>query len=73
MDMNTAILLRHVERLMAVLIGGLSILPGYHGFQRVPERHEGEGPRSHISDNCNVRRPSLPERGLLCRPGESPR
>ena len=43
MDMDTAILLRTIERLIAVLIGGLSIYLGYRLFLRVPDRHEGEG------------------------------
>jgi hypothetical protein len=43
MDMDTAILLRTIERLTAVLIGGLSIYLGYRLFLRVPEQHEGEG------------------------------
>ena len=32
--------------------------------------YEGGGPEGHISDNCNSRRPSLSERGLLYSPGE---
>ena len=43
MDIDTAILLRYVERLVAVLIGGLAIYLGYRLFLRVPDRREGEG------------------------------
>lgn len=43
MDIDTAILLRTIERLIAVLIGGLSIVLGYRLFLRVPERREAEG------------------------------
>jgi hypothetical protein len=43
MDIDTAILLRYIERLVGVLIGGLSIYLGYRLFLRVPDRHEGEG------------------------------
>lgn len=42
MDIDTAIQLRHIERLLAVLIGGLSIYLGYRLFLRVPDRYEGE-------------------------------
>lgn len=42
MDIDTAIQLRYIERLIAVLIGGLSIYLGYRLFLRVPDRREGE-------------------------------
>jgi hypothetical protein len=43
MDIDTAILLRYIERLAGVFIGGLSIYFGYRLFLRLPERREGEG------------------------------
>lgn len=43
MDIDTAFLLRAIERLLAVAIGGLAIYLGYRLFLRVPERREGEG------------------------------
>lgn len=42
MDIDTVILLRYIERLFAVLIGGISIYLGYRLFLRVPDRREGE-------------------------------
>jgi hypothetical protein len=43
MDLDTAILLRYIERLAGVFIGGLAIYLGYRLFLKVPERREGEG------------------------------
>ncbi len=43
MDLDTAILLRSIERLAGIFIGGLSIYFGYRLFLRLPERREGEG------------------------------
>lgn len=43
MDIDTAILLRFIERLAGILIGGLSIYFGYRLFLRLPDRHESEG------------------------------
>jgi hypothetical protein len=37
------VLLRAVERLLAVIIGGLSVYLGYRLFLRIPEQKEGEG------------------------------
>jgi len=38
-----AIILRSIERIVAVIIGGLSIYLGYRLFLAIPERHESEG------------------------------
>lgn len=43
MDMDTAILLRFIERLIGMLIGGLSIYLGYRLFLKIPDQREGEG------------------------------
>lgn len=43
MDIDTAILMRSLERLIGILIGGISIYLGYRLFLRLPERREGEG------------------------------
>jgi hypothetical protein len=37
------VILRAVERLLAVIIGGLSVYLGYRLFLRIPEQKEGEG------------------------------
>ena len=38
-----AITLRSIERIVAVIIGGLSIYLGYRLFLEIPQRHESEG------------------------------
>ena len=43
MDIDTAILMRTLERLIGILIGGLSIYLGYRLFLSLPDRREGEG------------------------------
>ncbi len=43
MDIDTAIALRSLERLLGILIGGLSIYLGYRLFMNLPARREGEG------------------------------
>lgn len=43
MDIDTAILLRSLERLIGILIGGLSIYLGYRLFMNLPARRESEG------------------------------
>jgi hypothetical protein len=41
--MDEAVMLRAVERILAVLIGGFAIYLGYLLFVRIPEQREGEG------------------------------
>jgi hypothetical protein len=41
--MSEAVMLRAIERLLAVAIGGLCVYLGYRLFLRIPEQREGEG------------------------------
>ena len=43
MDIDTAILVRSLERLFGILIGGMSIYLGYRLFMNLPDPREGQG------------------------------